>query len=42
MAATASMTTNSSSLGPPTKAVRAESVTRVLRRYLPDRNPFFS
>ena len=36
------MTTNSSSLGPPTKAVRAESVTSVPRRYLPDRKPFFS
>ena len=42
MAATVSMTSNSSSLGPPTKAARAESVTSAPRRYLPERNPFFS
>ena len=42
MAATASMTTYSSSLGPPTNAVRADRLTSTPRRYLPDRNPFFS
>ena len=41
-AATASMTTNSASLGPPTKLARAESVTWRPRRYLPDRNPLRS
>ena len=41
-AATASITAYSASLGPPTWAVRAESVTWPPRRYLPDRKPFFS
>ena len=36
------MTAYSSSLGPPTNDVRAESVTSAPRRYFPDRNPFFS
>jgi hypothetical protein len=36
------MTSNSSSLGPPMKAARAESVTSAPRRYFPDRKRLFS